>query len=382
MSIIHKAPTAFTDSTLPRLTRDVLIGTGGLFRLDFTDDYTLNGLAAGAALADGAVLKNLVDGQSDATASGITLTTVAAGKLGISNTARSASTALRLNFPSGAYDMHDAGDHSFILHFWANQTAASAQDFDYYFGARSGVTNAADVASPIWGATASPALMNMSASASMTPSAFHRANGNAPSLLFGENAMVGAANLLSFAYGAGTLRAFRNGVQVATAAAPASTVPSMRSHATITATGNVAANDTVTVNGTVITFVAANPVGAQVLIGADGAASLANLKTYINANRATLNARAEQTTGQAATVLTVLHTGSAVLTLVKSAANLTLSAITNPYSWALLPRGLEGTIYAIAMNDLTVAGVSAAADAAAEYAGFKARLQGKGVVVA
>lgn len=382
MSIIHKASAAFTDATLPRLTRDPLIGLGSLFRLDFTDDYTLNGLAAGAPLADNTVLKNITDGQSDATASGIALATVAAGKLGISNTARSTNTAIRLNFPLGAYDMHDTGDHSFILHFWAKQDAASSGDFDSYFGARSGTTNAADVTSPIWGTTAAPAFLNMNASATMTPSAFQRAGGNAPALLFGANAMVGAANLLSFSYSAGIIRAFRNGVQVVTAVAPASTVPSMRSHATITAAGNVAANDTVTVNGTVITFVAAAPVGAQVLIGADGAASLANLKTYINANKATLNARAEQTLGQAATVLTVLHTGSAVLTLAKSAASLTLSAITNPYSWALLPRALVGTIYAIAMNDLTVSGETAAANAAAEYAGFKARLQGKGVTVA
>lgn len=47
---------------------------------------------------------------------------------------------------------------------------------------------------------------------------------------------------------------------------------------------NSAPADTLTVNGTVVTFVAANPVGPQVLIGANAAATQANLLAFLQAS--------------------------------------------------------------------------------------------------
>ena len=48
-----------------------------------------------------------------------------------------------------------------------------------------------------------------------------------------------------------------------------------------TFTGNPAANDTITLQGTAITFVASSPVGNQVIIGASAAATFANLLTFV-----------------------------------------------------------------------------------------------------
>jgi hypothetical protein len=52
----------------------------------------------------------------------------------------------------------------------------------------------------------------------------------------------------------------------------------------ITFTGNPANNDTVTIKGTVVTFVAAGPVGNQVLIGASQAATEAAFIAFLNAS--------------------------------------------------------------------------------------------------
>lgn len=52
----------------------------------------------------------------------------------------------------------------------------------------------------------------------------------------------------------------------------------------VTFAGNPANNDTVTLNGTAVTFKAAGPVGNQVLIGATLGATLTNLVTFLNAS--------------------------------------------------------------------------------------------------
>lgn len=51
---------------------------------------------------------------------------------------------------------------------------------------------------------------------------------------------------------------------------------------TATLASNPQANDTLTINGVAITFVAANPVGAEVLIGADAPTTAASLAALIN----------------------------------------------------------------------------------------------------
>lgn len=61
-------------------------------------------------------------------------------------------------------------------------------------------------------------------------------------------------------------------------------VPSVAAFGTLAFTTNPAANTTATFGTTVVTFVAANPTGNQVLIGASLAATLANLLTFLQAS--------------------------------------------------------------------------------------------------
>ena len=97
---------------------------------------------------------------------------------------------------------------------------------------------------------------------------------------------------------------------------------------TITLTANPAANDTLTVNGTAITFVASSPVGNQVVIGSSDTVTLANLLTFLqqstdsNIDQATYSA-----TGLVITVTAkVAGTGGNSFTLAKSSSAITLSA--------------------------------------------------------
>lgn len=378
-SIIQKSDNAFTDLTLPTLSRDALVGRGTLFRLDFTNAYTLNGAPHGAVLADGVTLKNLVEGSVDATTVATSAAAVAADGKGLVVTASGNNPANYIGFPNGAFDMHDAGDHSFIVHLWAALDETGQSNNASWFGARSGSTNAADVSSPIWGATAGLFMM-FNNTDGRTATAYTRAYGVVNSINLPSGGFKGAnAQLVSFASGVEGASIFKNGEFVAAASAPGASLPSTRSHATLTASTNVSDGDAVTVNGTVITFVTSGASGAQVNIGTDAAASLVNLRTYINANSSTLNARAERTNGQAATVLTVLHTGTGTLTLTESSATLAVSSITNPYAIRLFHRGLKGKIYAVGMEDLTVSGRTPAQAAAHEYELYRAYLTAIGV---
>lgn len=68
---------------------------------------------------------------------------------------------------------------------------------------------------------------------------------------------------------------------------PASTIGFMslpRAVGNILFAGQPAANDTVTINGTAVTFKEANPVGNQVLIGIDLDATIVNLTNFLNAS--------------------------------------------------------------------------------------------------
>lgn len=378
-SIVQVSDTAFTDATLPKLTRSPAITPGTQFRLDFTDAYTLNGLAAGAALTAGHTFKNMVDGAANAvTDAGVSSAiTVAAGGLGLSVSSPGDSYAQGMSFPMCEFDMHDAGDHPFMVHLWA-ALDTSGQVAAPWVAARSGSTNAADVTSPIWGVTPGPLVLNGGGDGK-TATGYIRGYGNAYGANLGSGNFQGSANLFSFSASAAGSAVYKNGVLVASGISIGASIPSMRSHATLTASANVSNGDTVTVNGTTITFVTSGATGAQVNIGADANASLAALAVYINANSGTLNARAERTTGQAANVLTVLHTGTGTLTLAESSASLTVSAITNPYQIRVLPRGIKGKLYAVAMDDLTASGLTPAQAAAAEYAVYRARLTSLGI---
>lgn len=378
VSIIHKSASSFTDTTLPKLVRDPRLNNGSQFRLDFTNSFTLNGLGAGAAVADNSVLKNLVDGSFDATATGVSSVAVAAGLKGLANPAASTNSATYLGFPAGSFDMHDAGDHSYIVHVWMTENGSGQLANSNVLVERSGTTNSADVASPIWGASPAPFSMSLG-SDGLTLGALARAFGAANTLATPSGSAVGAATLFSFAWTPAACYLFKNGVQVVTGASPGPTVPSTRSHATATVTSNPAAGDTITVNGAAITFVASAPGANQVLIGANAAATQANLMAFINGASASLTARSEVTTGQASNVLTVLRQDSGLLTLTTTSSAITLSSITNAYAPRIYPRGWAGSLYCVAMDDLTVAGLLPAAAALAEYNSYRATLTALGI---
>ncbi|WP_369067473.1 DUF3383 family protein [Burkholderia gladioli] len=99
---------------------------------------------------------------------------------------------------------------------------------------------------------------------------------------------------------------------------------------TVTLTTNPAANDTVTINGTAVTFVAAAPSGSQVLIGGSAAATAANLQAFLAASAdANLSQCSYSTTG-AVTTVTAIALGNAgnAITLAKSSSAITLSGAT------------------------------------------------------
>jgi len=98
----------------------------------------------------------------------------------------------------------------------------------------------------------------------------------------------------------------------------------------ITLTGNPAAADTVTVNGTVVTFVAANPVGNQVLIGATSAITAANLQAFLAASANANIAAASYSTVGLVTTITHDNVGAAgnAFTLTEVSTSITVSGAT------------------------------------------------------
>ncbi|CAJ0737693.1 hypothetical protein R16034_00814 [Ralstonia edaphis] len=99
---------------------------------------------------------------------------------------------------------------------------------------------------------------------------------------------------------------------------------------TITLTGNPAANDTVTVGGTAITFVSANPTGNQVLIGTTAAQTAANLQAFLQASADVNISKCKYSTTLGVVSVTYASVGSAgnSFTLAKSSTNITLSGAT------------------------------------------------------
>jgi hypothetical protein len=96
---------------------------------------------------------------------------------------------------------------------------------------------------------------------------------------------------------------------------------------TITFTGNPAANDTVTIGGTAVTFVASSPVGNQVVIGSSSAITLANLLAFLQAsNDSNIDECTYTSTGLVITLLyKVAGTGGNSFTLAKSSSALSVS---------------------------------------------------------
>lgn len=90
--------------------------------------------------------------------------------------------------------------------------------------------------------------------------------------------------------------------------------------------GGVAA-DTLTVNGTALTFVAASPTGPQVLVGPTAAATAANLQTFLAASSDTnIDDATYSTTGLVTTVTAVLPgTAGNSFTLAETSSSITIS---------------------------------------------------------
>lgn len=99
----------------------------------------------------------------------------------------------------------------------------------------------------------------------------------------------------------------------------------------ITLSGQPSANDTFTIDGTVVTFVASSPIGNQVVIGGTTALTLANLLAFLQASLDTNISLATyaQGTGNVITVTDKLPgTAGNAFTLVKSGSNLAVSGAT------------------------------------------------------
>jgi hypothetical protein len=97
---------------------------------------------------------------------------------------------------------------------------------------------------------------------------------------------------------------------------------------TVTLTANPAANDTLTLNATVITFVSGTPSGSQVQIGASNLVTLASLLAFLNASTDTQLVKCTYST--LGNVLTITYkltgVGGNSFTLAKSSTAITLSA--------------------------------------------------------
>lgn len=108
-----------------------------------------------------------------------------------------------------------------------------------------------------------------------------------------------------------------------------STGPGASATGTVTLTGQPAANDTLTIDGTAITFVTSSPVGNQVVIGTSSAVTFANLLTFLQQSADTNISKAtyQNLSGQIITV-TAKTPGTAgnSFTLAKSSSALAVSA--------------------------------------------------------
>lgn len=99
---------------------------------------------------------------------------------------------------------------------------------------------------------------------------------------------------------------------------------------TITLSANPAANDTVTIAGTAVTFVASAPSGNQVLIGLTPSATSANLQALLQASSDTNLVKCVYATAGNVTTVSYASVGTAgnAITLAKSGTNIAISGAT------------------------------------------------------
>jgi len=106
--------------------------------------------------------------------------------------------------------------------------------------------------------------------------------------------------------------------------------PGAQASGTVTLSANPAAADSVTINGTAVTFVAAAPTGNEVLIGGSAGATAQNLEAFLAASAdAGLSQCSYGLTGSVITVTAIAPgiSGNAI-TLAKSSSGITLSGST------------------------------------------------------
>lgn len=110
-----------------------------------------------------------------------------------------------------------------------------------------------------------------------------------------------------------------------------STGPGAFAAGTISLTGQPSANDTFTVFGTVVTFVASSPIGNQVVIGSSSAITLANLLTFLQQSLDTNISQANYANNSGLIITATDKTAGTAgnsLTLAKSGTNLAVSGAT------------------------------------------------------
>lgn len=134
----------------------------------------------------------------------------------------------------------------------------------------------------------------------------------------------GVASVITTALG-GTGICTWNGLQFVITSA--TTGAGVEATGTIVLTGNPANSDTITVNGTLITFVTGTATGSQVHIGASAQITAANLNTFL-ANSVNTNIVQASYSIVAETITVTFNqvgTGGNAFTLAKSSANITIS---------------------------------------------------------
>lgn len=135
--LIQKLQGEFTDDTLPRYyPKDNMLNKGTIFMFDFSKDTCY--LSQAPTVANGTVLKNLVDGAPDATVAAGTGISYTAGK-GFKFNDTTAAVNLGLN-----YDLNALGNVNVLLNCWVKLPGGAEENTNQYqrIIGRNGQTNA------------------------------------------------------------------------------------------------------------------------------------------------------------------------------------------------------------------------------------------------
>lgn len=165
----------------------------------------------------------------------------------------------------------------------------------------------------------------------------------------------GVATIITTRLGVASLGAVCTWNGTAFVITSSTTGPGAAASGSITLTANPAANNTITVNGTLITFVASSPVGSQVVLGSTAAITLANLLLFLQQSVDTNIQKATyaQGTGLVITVsYQVNGTAGNSFTLAKVGANITISG-------AVLSGGTQPSAVSFATSPDSGADISA-----------------------